>query len=142
MLNEATIDTLLALDGEEFPLAMGLVLAAHRYRNVKVVDGPGDHGIDIICLSPDGKRVVAVQCKRYEHGKVVEKELREFLGAAYHDNLKRGTLVGLFFTTADFNDSARSFARAHEDPERRYQVSLRLYNGEQLVEMVRSLAVR
>jgi hypothetical protein len=140
-LDRTTIATLLALGGDGFPEAMGQVLAAQGYRNVQVIDGPGDHGIDIIGLSPDGKRVVAVQCKCYRD-KVAEKELREFLGAAYHDNLQRGTLLGLFFTTSDYKENAKSFAQAHQDPEKRYHVGLRLYDGEQLVDMVRKLAVR
>ncbi len=112
-----------ALDAEGFEKAVGSVLTAYGYRNVRGTRRTGDRGVDLYAISPQGERVI-VQCKRYSPGhKVSEPDMRNFLGAIVQHQAERG----IFVTTSMFTENARELADQHR---------IKLIDGQQLVTMV------
>lgn len=65
----------------------------------------GDHGIDLLVTTPQGKKWV-VQCKRWR-GWVGEPVVRDFYGAMQHEKADWGVLV----TTGTFSGPARIWAK-------------------------------
>lgn len=127
-----TVQTLHDLTPADFERAMGEVLAAHNYRAVERTGGTGDLCADLTAVAPDGKHIV-VQCKRYaaDHH-VTSPEIQQFLGMVL---VHHRVPLGLYLTTSSYTPAARKLSQEHHD-------RLRLLDGEQVVAMVRELAVR
>lgn len=105
-----TLADLLRLTPAEFEVWTGEWLRAAGYRQVRRVGGPGDLAADLVCLTPDGARVV-VQCKRYApHRRVGSPEIQTFLGMA---TIHHSADLGIFVTTAGFTAPARALADQH-----------------------------
>jgi restriction system protein len=106
----ASIGELLMLTATEFEEAIAQSLRDHGYRHVSRRGGPGDLGVDITCIDPNGERL-AIQCKRYAPGNLVgSRELQLFIGMIHteHD-VDRGVYV----TTSGFTAPARELALRH-----------------------------
>lgn len=89
------------MNGREFEEHVALLMRTCAYRQVEVVGGASDGGVDIRALAPDGRAVV-VQCKRWRRP-VPPNEVRAFLGALAGSH--RG-YVGLFVASNGFTDAA------------------------------------
>lgn len=127
---------------QDFEDLMAKVLAAHGYRDVHVVGQTGDHGIDLTGKTPDGKRMIIGQCKRYAEGNnVSEPTVRDFLGASYDFSVHHQAPVALFLATSGYTEAARKFANGLNSAANPNQISLQLFDGEQLARMVRELVV-
>jgi restriction system protein len=98
-------ETLDSISPQEFEL---IVLEAFARLGYKVTHTPwsGDEGIDGL-LDKEGK-TMAVQCKRHKNN-VGQPYLRDFLGAMVHAKCHGG----IFVTTSDFSEGARTFAKAN-----------------------------
>ena len=109
-LRVETIGELLALTASEFEEAIAQSLRDRDYRNVTRRGGPGDLGVDITCIDPNGQSL-AVQCKRYGPGNLVgSRELQLFIGMIATEHR---TERGLFVTTSGFTQPARALAERH-----------------------------
>lgn len=96
-----------------------LVASVYRgsgYRNVRVTGQANDGGIDIVMEGPSDT-LVGVQVKRVRD-KVCAEEIRSFAGAL----LLRGMPSGIFVTTSDYTQNARSTATAAS--HRGYRIEL------------------
>ena len=131
--SEATrfLDSLLVLEPAEFERFCGRVLEGLGGK-AKVTGKPGDGGIDFVardlatCLPapPGAKMTVIGQAKRYSRENLIsENDLRTFVGASVRrtsdpddgDCFRRSILAPVafaFWTTSDFQPSAKKFARA------------------------------
>jgi restriction system protein len=118
------LDEIYALTPREFEEFVRNILTRLGYRNLSVVGGAGDLGVDIFGHDAFG-RSVAVQCKRYAPGKRIgSPTIMTFLTMQkFHHEAE----VGIFVTTADFTRDARNLA-AHHD--------IWLINGVELVGLV------
>ena len=104
-----SVDQLLALSRREFEVEVGRLLGGLGYRQVKHVGGPGDLGMDLRAIDPQG-RTVGIQCKRYAStSRVASRDMQGFVGMLVHHRLDRG----LFVTTSTFTAAARSLANDH-----------------------------
>ena len=115
-----SVGQLLALTPTEFEEAIAQSLRDHGYRHVHRRGGPGDLGVDITCLDPNGERL-AIQCKRYAPGSLVgSRELQLFIGMIHteHDADR-----GVYVTTSGFTAPARELAGRH---------GIRLIDGQEL----------
>lgn len=99
--------TLKQLDGMEwhrFEYACADILKMNGFKNVKVTQGSGDYGVDIIAYK-NGKKY-AVQCKRYSH-KLDNKPIQEVkAGLAYYN-----CDIGAVMTNQYFTEPAKELAR-------------------------------
>jgi restriction system protein len=105
-----SIAELLMLTATEFEEAVAQALRDHGYGHVRCRGGPGDLGVDITCVDPNGERL-AIQCKRYASGNLVgSRELQLFIGMIHteHDVDR-----GLYVTTSGFTAPARDLAARH-----------------------------
>jgi len=80
----------------------------------------GDHGVDVVVKSKDGKTMV-VQCKRWRKP-VGEPIIREFYGTMHHEKAAQGTIIA----TSGFTPQAIEWAKGKP---------LFLYDGNKFVEM-------
>lgn len=117
-----TLNDLLLLTPTQFELAVGELLRAWGYRDVRHTGGGGDLAADLICRTPDGQRLVVVQCKRYTPGKLIgSPDVQKFIGMmAVHHRAQ----MGIFVTTSGYTQPALALARGHP---------LRMIDGNQLV---------
>ncbi len=109
-LRVASIGELLMLTPREFEEAIAQSLRDRGYRHVQRCGGPGDLGVDITCVDPNGERL-AIQCKRYAPGNLVgSREVQLFIGMIHteHD-VDRGVYV----TTSGFTAPAHDLAARH-----------------------------
>lgn len=105
-----SIGELLMLTPTEFEEAVAQGLRERGYRHVQHRGGPGDLGVDITCLDPDGVRL-AIQCKRYAPGNLVgSREVQLFIGMVTTEH--RGAR-GAYVTTSAFTAPARTLADRH-----------------------------
>ncbi len=105
------------------------------FREVKVVGGPRDRGVDIEAIyeSPLGSfERVGVQVKAYSSRKVGVREVREFLLTLESLGLSKG----IFITTSDFTREAYEFI---ESTGLRSRVEL--INGIRLTELLRRCGI-
>ena len=65
----------------------------------------GDHGVDVVVKSKDGKKMI-VQCKRWRKP-VGEPIVREFYGTMQHEKAAHGTIIG----TSGFTQQAIEWAK-------------------------------
>lgn len=80
----------------------------------------GDHGVDVVVKSKDGKKMI-VQCKRWRKP-VGEPIVREFYGTMQHEKATHGTIIA----TSGFTPQAIEWAKGKP---------LSLYDGNKFVEM-------
>ncbi|HVA75119.1 MAG TPA: restriction endonuclease [Acidimicrobiales bacterium] len=104
-----SVDQLLALSPPDFEKWTGQLLRHLGYRDVRVVGGRGDLGVDIRAVDPQG-RTVGVQCKRYSDSRVSSRDMQHFYAMLFHHRLEHG----IFVTTSTFTDAARGLARDHD----------------------------
>jgi len=80
----------------------------------------GDHGVDVVVKSKDGKTMV-VQCKRWRKP-VGESIIREFYGTMHHEKAAHGTIIA----TSGFTPPAIEWAKGKP---------MSLYDGNKFIEM-------
>jgi restriction system protein len=80
----------------------------------------GDHGVDVVVKSKDGKTMI-VQCKRWRKP-VGEPIIREFYGTMHHEKAAHGTIIA----TSGFTPQAIEWAKGKP---------MSLYDGNKFVEM-------
>lgn len=99
-----TLKQLDGLEGHRFEYACADILKMNGFKNVKVTQGSGDYGVDIIAYK-NGKKY-AVQCKRYSH-KLDNKPIQEVKAglAYYHCD------IGAVMTNQYFTEPAKELAR-------------------------------
>lgn len=121
-----TLGALRALTPTRFELAVGDLLAARGYRDVRHTGGAGDLAADLTCHDARGARVV-VQCKRYRAGcPVTSPEMQQFIGMIYtHHHAD----YGIYVTTSTFTRPASALAQQH---------GIRLVDGDALAVWLRA----
>jgi hypothetical protein len=98
---------LLGLTPRQFESAVAVLLRKRGYRDVQLVGGAGDRGVDIRCRDRDGHLVI-VQCKRYSPNRPIgDPAIQHFFGMMVH----HGAARGIFVTTSRFTLAARNLAR-------------------------------
>lgn len=99
-----TLEQLDFMEGHSFENAVADLLFHNGYRDVKVTQGSGDYGIDILARRKNVK--YAIQCKRYK-GKVSVKAVQEAgLGADfYHCD------AAAVITNSEFTKPAQNLAK-------------------------------
>lgn len=104
------LDALRRLTPTRFELAVGDLLRARGYRDVRHTGGAGDLAADLTCRDTRGARVV-VQCKRYRAGcAVTSLEMQQFIGMIYtHHHAD----YGIYVTTSTFTCPAAALAQQH-----------------------------
>ena len=80
----------------------------------------GDHGVDVIIKSKDGKKMI-VQCKRWRKP-VGESIVRDFYGTMQHEKAAQGTIIA----TSGFTQQAKEWAKGKP---------ISLYDGNTFIEM-------
>ncbi len=103
-------EDLMLLSPEEFEYIIGEILQRLGFKNVQVVGGSYDKGIDIIGYKDDpivGIESYVVQVKRKSKGKIGYTELERFLRVVNKASANRG----IFVTSTDFTRDAYEFAR-------------------------------
>jgi hypothetical protein len=93
------------MTGTRFEQYFAELLRHRGYRNVRVVGGAGDGGIDIIATDPGG-RPIACQCKR-QTANVSVQIVRQLLGSVTHEHRGRMPLLA---TTATLTKPAADLA--------------------------------
>lgn len=112
------------MEGHRFEYACADILKMNGFKNVKVTQGSGDYGVDIIAYK-NGKKY-AVQCKRYSH-KLDNKPIQEVkAGLAYYN-----CDIGAVMTNQYFTEPAKELARIN---------SVKLWDRNVLGEMLRKTA--
>jgi hypothetical protein len=98
------------LSGLDFEKVIGALLVRMGFE-IEMTKASGDGGVDIIATlrQPFLEGRYLVQCKRFATGNAVGAPVvREFYGALRADHR---AVKGIFITTSNFTDQARSFAR-------------------------------
>jgi restriction system protein len=123
-----TLNDVLLLSPTQFEYAVGELLRAWGYRQVRHTGGGGDLAADLTCYTPDGTHSVVVQCKRYTPGKPVgSPEIQKFIGMlTVHHRAEQG----IFVTTSSFTQPALTLAREH---------SLRTIDGQELAQHIQQV---
>lgn len=105
-----SLGDLLALTAKEFEELTAKILENSGYKNVQVVGGSGDLGVDITAIDTYGNNVV-VQCKRYAPGNTIgSPTIQKFIGMMYvHHKVQKG----IFVTTTSFSQPAINLAQQH-----------------------------
>lgn len=116
-----TLKQLDGMEGHRFEYACADILKMNGFKNVKVTQGSGDYGVDIIAYK-NGKKY-AVQCKRYSH-KLDNKPIQEVKAglAYYHCD------IGAVMTNQYFTEPAKELARIN---------SVKLWDRNALSKMLR-----
>lgn len=123
----AELNQLLALSPTGFEVAVGDLLRARGYTNVRRIGGAGDLAVDLTARSPKG-RSVAVQCKRYRPGlKIGSPEIQKFIGMT---TTHHRVAEAIFVTTSGFTKPASELASKHK---------IELIDGARLSEMLLEL---
>ena len=128
ILNTRDLAEIYALTPQEFEWFVRDILTDMGYRNLSVVGGAGDLGVDIVGQDPIGRSCV-VQCKRYLPGnRVGSRTVQHFLVMKnYHHKVERGLIV----TTSGFTQPAIEVAKAND---------IELVDGSDIVRMIRHRA--
>ncbi len=97
---------LMSLDWKVFEELTGEVFKGLGYR-IELTPFGADDGIDLLLYEEEEMEpYAAVQCKSWTNRVIGVKEIRELLGAMVHRKLNHG----VFVTTNNFSNEARSFA--------------------------------
>lgn len=84
------------MEGHQFEYACADILKANGFKNVKVTQGSGDFGVDILA-NKKGVRY-AIQCKCYSH-KLDNTPIQEVIGGlAYYKCSKGAVMTNQYFT--------------------------------------------
>lgn len=119
-----TLKQLDGMEGHRFEYACADILKMNGFKNVKVTQGSGDYGVDIIAYK-NGKKY-AVQCKRYSH-KLDNKPIQEVkAGLAYYN-----CDIGAVMTNQYFTEPAKELAKIN---------SVKLWDRNVLGKMLRKTA--
>jgi restriction endonuclease Mrr len=119
-----TLENLKAMSPKEFGYAIGEILRRLGYKDVKVIGGSSDLGVDILAYK-DGKKV-AVQCKKYTTRKVSSPEIQLFIGMMITEYKAD---KGLYVTTSYYTKDAYKLAKKHKD-------ILEIWSGKTLAEIL------
>ncbi|MFJ8823875.1 restriction endonuclease [Streptomyces sp. NPDC102467] len=96
-----------AMNGRQFEHHIAMLLRRDGCTDVVVQGGPGDRGIDITALTPDGRRI-AVQCKRFApYLSIHSPHVQKFIGAS---KVLRPSEVALYVATCPFTPEALNIA--------------------------------
>jgi len=123
-----TLENLKAMSPKEFEYTTAEILRRLGYKDVKVIGGSGDLGVDILAYNKDGKKV-AVQCKKYISKKVTSPELQLFIGMMITEYKAD---KGLYVTTSYYTRDAYHLAMKHKD-------KLEIWTGRTLAEILMRL---
>jgi len=105
-----TLNGMLALSPRAFEQFVGDLLIASGYQQVQHTGGSGDLGADLMCVSPQGERMV-VQCKRYAPSNLIgSPAIQQFIGMAH---VHHQAQASMFVTTSDFTRPATALAQQH-----------------------------
>jgi restriction system protein len=119
-----TLENLKAMSPKEFEYTTAEILRRLGYKDVKVIGGSGDLGVDILAVK-DGKKV-AVQCKKYIKKKVSSPELQLFIGMMITEYKAD---YGIYVTTSYYTKDAYNLAMKHKD-------KLEIWTGRTLAEIL------
>lgn len=109
-LHIKTLGELLALTPTQFEVAIGEILRANGFRNVRHVGRSGDLAADLWCRDDKGRSDV-VQCKRYSPDtRVGSRDIQGFIGMM---SVHHQATCGIFATTSEFTRPAVDLARRH-----------------------------
>lgn len=101
-----TMSQLDNMEGHRFEFACADILKMNGFYDVKVTQGSGDYGVDIIARK--GMRKYAIQCKCYSH-KLDNKPIQEVIGGlAYY-----GCNKGVVMTNQYFTEPAKQLAKVN-----------------------------
>ncbi len=107
----------------EFEEAVANLIVPLGYRDVRVVGGVADLGVDVLCRDRKGRKV-AIQVKRYSpENPIGSSAVQTFMGGMLAHQAERGIIV----TTSSFTGPARSLARDHD---------IQLIDGAELTRML------
>ena len=119
-----TLESLKAMNPKEFEYTTAEILRRLGYKDVKVIGGSGDLGVDILAVK-DGKKV-AVQCKKYITKKVTSPEIQLFIGMMVTEYKAD---YGIYVTTSYYTKDAYHLAMKHKD-------KLEIWTGRTLAEIL------
>jgi restriction system protein len=119
-----TLENLKAMNPKEFEYTTAEILRRLGYKDVKVIGGSGDLGVDILAVK-DGKKV-AVQCKKYISKKVTSPEIQLFIGMMVTEYKAD---YGIYVTTSYYTKDAYHLAMKHKD-------KLEIWTGRTLAEIL------
>ena len=103
------LEYFLAMTPSEFEHAVAQLIVPLGYRDVRVVGGAADLGVDVLCRDRRGRKV-AVQVKRYQPSNTVSSSaVQTFMGGMVAHSADRGIIV----TTSTFTGPARQLAHDH-----------------------------
>lgn len=94
------------MEGHRFEYACADILRCNGFKNVKVTQGSGDFGVDIIAYK-DGLKY-AIQCKCYSN-KLSNKPIQEVIGGMAYYNCSKGAVM----TNQYFTNPAKELARVN-----------------------------
>jgi restriction system protein len=120
-----TLENLKSMSPKEFEYTTAEILRRLGYKDVKVIGGSGELGVDILAVK-DGNKKVAVQCKKYISKKVTSPELQLFIGMMVTEYKAD---YGLYVTTSYYTKDAYHLAMKHKD-------KLEIWTGRTLAEIL------
>ncbi|WP_217240858.1 restriction endonuclease [Streptomyces sp. AC555_RSS877] len=98
-----------SLSPSEFAEMAAALVLRDGFATARVVDGPGDMGVDVIATTPDG-RTIGFQCKKYgDQRRSVDSSALMQLHPRLHSAIDEFVLI----TNGSFSALARRFAQAH-----------------------------
>jgi restriction system protein len=105
LLCNSSLATVDAMTGTQFEQYVANLLNLRGYRNISVVGGAGDGGVDILAADSTGTRI-ACQCKR-QTANVSVPVIRQLLGSVSHEHQGRTPYI---VTTATLTKAAAELA--------------------------------
>jgi restriction system protein len=107
---DAQLGQILDLSPRDFEEFTRRLLSDHGFRDLRLVGGSGDLGVDIVGRDQAG-RSVAVQCKRYSPTqRIGSPAIQTFIGM---QKIHHGADLGIFVTTSDYTPDAHKLAAQH-----------------------------
>ncbi len=104
ILNTSVTYSTQDMTGIQYEYYVANKLQSMGYRNIRVTRGSGDHGADILAISPDRKKC-AIQCKHYA-GKVGNKAVQEaHAGASYYKCDRAIVITNSLYTKQAIQDA-------------------------------------
>jgi len=125
------LDILRSMENKEFVRFIAeRVLPKIGYKHIKITDGPGDKGCDVIAFNIKRREWVCIQIKKYSEDKKVDS--KEVIYTTYGMKKYR-CKRGLIITTSDFTPPALQTI---------YEYRLWHINGSELVRIIRKHYIR
>ncbi|MGW3459735.1 restriction endonuclease [Streptomyces olivaceoviridis] len=98
-----------SLSAAEFEQLAATLVLRDGFATARVVDGPGDMGVDVIATAPDG-RTIGFQCKKYgDQRRIVDSAALLQLHPRLHPEIDEFVVI----TNGSFSGLSRSFAQTH-----------------------------